>query len=578
MPIQNNNSPSAGPNISPALFHDAKENSNSANIQQDVTKRFFFRALLSILALAILVRVLVLLTQEEFWGDEYSTMLVVLSPKGILHTLASSVNHPAFYYLLLKGWINIFGIQEHAVRSLSMLFGIAAVGVFPFWLRELGFSRLVALWGMLLFALAGMQIQYSLEARDYMLGGLLVVLCLYCFTAALRRQSPPHWIAFGIFLLLSFYTHHLLVPFAGAYLPAAWILGASRRSWIWLLAILALDALLYLPGFELLRMQMHINTHSVSLVWVSTLWTQQHLIIYAIPDSLQHLGLTGNYSDLIKHGFIRRCVIVGSIVGCLLAVIFALVPTRRMICKFFQIEITNAAGNAQVGVLLLFCFYELIFLYLTSLWYMPLYAVGRYDFFSQPGFLALLAVGVAQFQQALSGKNAWFGWLAPLSLTALIAIPCVANASHQFDTNDLYTQRGQVLAQYAQPGDIVVSTWGELKGLEYEQYLHHIPVKIVNFPSVAGQEAQWNDNQAYSSVNLNEQAKSIINMFNHSESGNHIWLIYEPIPSHTLPVSLFAAKVFSSVTDQSGLQRWQPGPDGNSITNPLCMITWKHKP
>src|SRR5580658_2045028 len=128
MPIQSNKSSSSG-NISPAPLHDAVENSNPANIQQDISKRFFSRAFLGIMALAILVRVLVLLTHEEFWQDEYATMLVVLSPNGILHTLASSDNHPPFYYLLLKGWINFFGIQEQGVRSLSMLFGIAAVGV-----------------------------------------------------------------------------------------------------------------------------------------------------------------------------------------------------------------------------------------------------------------------------------------------------------------------------------------------------------------------------------------------------------------------------------------------------------------
>ncbi|HTV49388.1 MAG TPA: glycosyltransferase family 39 protein [Phycisphaerae bacterium] len=575
MPIRNNKSPSGG-NIPSEPPHDAVQNSNSANIQQNLSEHFFSRAFLGIMALAILVRVVVLLTREAFSGDEYATMLVVLSPNGILQTLANSDNHPPLYYLLLKGWINFFGIQEHAVRSLSMLLGIAAVGVFPFWLRELGLSRRAALWGMMLFALAGMQVQFSTEARDYMFGCLLEVLCLYCYTAAIRRQSPPHWIAFGIFLLLSFYTHHLLVPFAGAYLLAAWILGASRRSWIWLLAVLAADALLYLPGFELLRTQIRTNAHNLD--WISTLWTQQHLIIYAIPDSLQHLSLMGNYSDLIKHGFIRRCVIAGSVVGCLLAVILALVPTRRMFCKFFQIEITNVADNAQVCVLLLFCFYDLIFLYLYSLLHMPLYVVGRYDFFSQPGFLALLAVGIAQFQQALSCKNAWFGRLAPLSLTALVCIPCLANASHPFDIDDLYTKRSEVLAQYVQPGDIVIATWGDLKGLEYEQYLHHIPVIIVSFPLRPSGESALTDNRVFSPSNLNEQANSIINIFNHSGSKNHIWLAYNPNVSLSFHDSFFAAKVFSSLADHSGLQRWQPGPDGNNITNQLFMIAWKHKP
>src|SRR5271170_664106 len=556
MPIQNNKSSTQ--------LNDAVQKISSVNINQDLSERFFFWAFLSILALAILVRVLILLNLEEFWQDEYATMWVVLSSSGILHTLAYSDTHPPLYYLLLKGWIHLFGIQEHAVRSLSMLFGISAVAVFPFWLRELGLSRRIAIWGMLLFALAGMQIQYSLEARDYILGCLLVVLCLYCFTTAVRRQSPLHWIAFGIFLLFALYTHYLLIPFTGAYLLAAWILGASRRSWIWLLTVLAVDALLYLPGFMLLITQIRVDSHDVD--WIGTYWTQEQLIIYAIPDSLQHLGLMGNYASLIEHGSPRRGVMAGSAVGCLLAVIFALAPTRQMFCRFFRIPITDASRNAPVYISLLFCFYNLAFLYLYSLLHKPLYVVGRYDFFSQPGFLALLAVGIAQFQQALNYKNVWFGRLAPLGLTALICIPCLAHAPHLFDINDLYTKRGQVLAEHAQPGDMVLTPFYDVTRLRYEQYLHHIPVVIVSFPSATNQQTAWTDNQIFFSVNLNEEASSIINTFNHSGSGNHIWLTYDPTAPLNFPESLLAVKVFTQAADQSGLQRWQPGSEGNYVS------------
>jgi Dolichyl-phosphate-mannose-protein mannosyltransferase len=587
MPIQNNKSPQTYGGNSAAPFNDSGLKNGLVNNRPDISEKIFFWSVLGILVVAILVRILALLARNEFWTNEYFTMLVVLSPDGILHALFNIDTHPPLYYLLLKGWTNLFGIQEQAVRSLSILFGIAAVGVFPFWLRELGLERRAALWGMLLFALAGMQIQYSTEARSYMLGCLLVVLCLYCFTAAIRRQSPLLWIAFGIFLLLSFYTYPLLVPFTGAYLLAAWVLRVSLRGWVWFLAILVVDAVLYLPGFIMFLAQMRLSDNNLYLP--PEIWNQDHLIINAIPESMLQLGLTGGYPDGLDNKYFSTVVFAASIGLLFLALIFVVEPTRLIINKLFKTPIDIATNRTAIRALWIFAFYNLVFLYLYSVLRRPMYLAGRYDIFAQPGYLALIGVGIAQFQQTLSAKSLLLARCVPISLVLLICIPClrVAFTPLPFNAaNYCNTIRGDLLARYAQPGDMVIATWPEAWSLQYEKYLHHLPIMILDFPSENGRHPGWINLADFTPEHLNVESLSIINSFNQSELSHHLWLVYDPdanqrnipaIQDVSLPATVYAEKLFTAAADHGGLQRWQPGTNKNNFLDQLSIVAWKQK-
>ena len=88
-------------------------------------KRKYFIYL--ILLLALLLRLIVI--NQSFWLDEAIGALVVKNQTffQIATQFVKSDNHPPLYYLLLKLWTNLFGYTEIAIRSLSVLFGVATV-------------------------------------------------------------------------------------------------------------------------------------------------------------------------------------------------------------------------------------------------------------------------------------------------------------------------------------------------------------------------------------------------------------------------------------------------------------------
>ncbi|WP_261434892.1 glycosyltransferase family 39 protein [Serratia quinivorans] len=79
---------------------------------------------------------------------------------------------PHFYYLLLHGWMLLFGDSILAVQSLSMLFGVVTVALVIKLTRWLANERAALLAGGLM-AMMPMAVRYSQEARMYALMGTL---------------------------------------------------------------------------------------------------------------------------------------------------------------------------------------------------------------------------------------------------------------------------------------------------------------------------------------------------------------------------------------------------------------------
>jgi len=89
----------------------------------------------------------------ELWLDECGAVLMAASPQGLLHELARD-NNPPLYFLLLKGWIGVFGLGEVAVRSMSAVIGVLTVAALGLCLRSLGLPRRAVVWSMVLCAVA----------------------------------------------------------------------------------------------------------------------------------------------------------------------------------------------------------------------------------------------------------------------------------------------------------------------------------------------------------------------------------------------------------------------------------------
>ena len=81
-----------------------------------------------IVALAMAVR-FYQLTAAAIWGDEGSSLLLSEYAVGDLWFHAAHDVHPPLYFLILRGWIELFGDSIWSIRSMSAIPGVVAVGL-----------------------------------------------------------------------------------------------------------------------------------------------------------------------------------------------------------------------------------------------------------------------------------------------------------------------------------------------------------------------------------------------------------------------------------------------------------------
>ncbi|CAI8908015.1 mannosyltransferase [Pseudomonas sp. IT-P253] len=163
--------------------------------------------LLPILALATLVR-LYDLTAAAIWGDEGSSLLLSqYSLAGIWSHAAHDV-HPPLYFLLLHGWVGLFGDGIFSIRFLSALPGIATVWL-GVWLVDLLATRRAALLAGFLLALLPTAVRYSQEVRMYSLLGLLLIGATIALVYWIRHPRRMRYlVAYTLLMTAGLYTHY----------------------------------------------------------------------------------------------------------------------------------------------------------------------------------------------------------------------------------------------------------------------------------------------------------------------------------------------------------------------------------
>jgi len=130
-------------------------------------------AALAVLALAIGLRWWGI-GRTNLWLDETASLdLATLPVRAILENVRHSPLG-SLYFLVLKGWITVFGTSPLALRAPSVLAGVAVVlGTYA--LGRCLFGRNVAIVAALFAAVSPTQLYYSQEARIYMLTAALAV-------------------------------------------------------------------------------------------------------------------------------------------------------------------------------------------------------------------------------------------------------------------------------------------------------------------------------------------------------------------------------------------------------------------
>lgn len=214
-----------------------------------------------------------LLNNTDIWYDEAFTGLVVKEDLGgILSIIAQDRVHPPLYYLLLKGWVTVLGNSELTLKLFSLVFGITLIITAYVLLRKFINSK-AALIASGIFSLSPFFIQYSIEARSYIMLALEVLIATIIFLKLYKQKFNSiselvKKVDFKYLLVISLimlFTHYISIIFIGASITLLILKVYPRLEkslWaglILLLAIILGKGLVFSGNFKLIELS---NLHT----------------------------------------------------------------------------------------------------------------------------------------------------------------------------------------------------------------------------------------------------------------------------------------------------------------------------
>jgi mannosyltransferase len=165
--------------------------------------------LLAILLLAAFLR-FYRLDAQSFWNDEGNSARIAERTLALIVEGAAGDIHPPGYYLLLHYWRALFGQSEFALRSLSVVAGLALV-VFTYLLGRRLFGKMTGVIAAFLGAISPFAIYYSQEARMYVFLAALAAasaLASCGFRISDRRSWSAALAAYVFTCAVGLYTHY----------------------------------------------------------------------------------------------------------------------------------------------------------------------------------------------------------------------------------------------------------------------------------------------------------------------------------------------------------------------------------
>ncbi len=190
-------------------------------------------------------------TVPDLWVDEaLSVNISKLRLEDLFEALRHD-GHPPLYYLLLHGWMDVFGEGGLAVRSMSAVISVATLPLA--WLAgaKAGGRRCAAA-AVVLFAVTPQAIRFGSEARMYSLVVFLVVAGWLVTRALLQRPTPARVVGLVLvtaaLLLTHYWAFYLLAAVAAVLAWSSWWGPAgTRHASRWALGAVVGGAVLFLP-------------------------------------------------------------------------------------------------------------------------------------------------------------------------------------------------------------------------------------------------------------------------------------------------------------------------------------------
>ncbi len=165
-----------------------------------------------ILILALVLRIISL--NQSLWLDEAINVLAAKNNSlwGMITQYAAVDFHPPGYFIILWGWIRLFGFSEIAVRLPSVVFGVLTV--FLTYLIGNKLSKRLGLLAAFILAINPLHVYYSQEARMYSLAAFLVCLNFLLFIRLFKEEKVNYFtlILSNLLVLTSDYLAYLIFP------------------------------------------------------------------------------------------------------------------------------------------------------------------------------------------------------------------------------------------------------------------------------------------------------------------------------------------------------------------------------
>ena len=163
-------------------------------------------------------------TRSSLWLDEALSVNIAQLPIGEITEALKHDGHPPLYYVLLHGWMDIFGSGDVAVRGLSGLFGIATLPLVWILGRRKG-GTVLAWAAVAVVAVSPFAVRYSNETRMYSLVIFLVVIGWLLFDDIVdrKRATVSRFVGLAFVGAALLYSHYWSI----------WLLGAVGITSLW---------------------------------------------------------------------------------------------------------------------------------------------------------------------------------------------------------------------------------------------------------------------------------------------------------------------------------------------------------
>lgn len=377
---------------------------------------------------------------RSVWYDEsFSIILARQDPATLINGTAHDY-HPPLFYLLLSGWLKLFGEDILVVRLFSALLGVGGV-LMVYWLAKALFGPKTALWAALFAAIAPFQVLYSQEVRMYSLQFLLGGWLCLTFYRAFRRDSWQDWAWFGAAAILSLYNLYFSIfglfaldLFFVVVLLYEWrVLKVLQKAKIgrWLATNLAVAAL-YLPWLFVLLGQASRVKNSY---WI------------ALPNPLEIFRLL----DVFLYNATNLTVDPPyDLAGLLMAVFLLIFMLQSLRFRLRRGEKGRTRRSFEILLLLAYWVIPVLTVLILSYVFTPLYLERSLIAFAVPVYILL-----ARVVQTARPPNFW-----PLLLVLTLAL-ALLSLYFYFFTDDYTvhydsTSASAYLAQNYKSGDIVI--------------------------------------------------------------------------------------------------------------------------